>query len=71
MTWVLIVAGAWVAVAAVTALAIGRTVHTADVIEHTDEATTTPAEPHGDDVPPAAGMAAFAVPLLRKAAAGR
>jgi hypothetical protein len=65
MTWVLILVGAWVAVAAVTALLIGRTVHAADVIEHTDDATT-PSEPHRDDVPPAAGMTGFIVPLPRE-----
>jgi hypothetical protein len=71
MTWVLIVVGAWVAVGAVAAVLIGRTVHTADVREHTDDATATPSDSHGNDAPPAAGLAGFFLPLPREAFADR
>lgn len=42
MTWVLIAVASWLAVSVIAALLIGRTVHAADVIEHTGEAAVVP-----------------------------
>jgi hypothetical protein len=71
MTVVWIVVAVWVVVAAVAALLIGRTVHTADVIEHTDESEAHRQDPPDEAEPPVAGAAGFSSPaLLRVVAPG-
>jgi len=62
MTWVLILVGVWLAVAVVAAVLIGRTVHTADVLEHTEETTPAPTSQDEDDGPPQTGVASFTLP---------
>jgi hypothetical protein len=71
MTWLWVLLGTWLAVAVVTALVIGRMVHKADVIEHTESAPDTPS-PQADQAPaeeheepPAAGMG-FVIPPARR-----
>lgn len=70
-TWVLIVVAVWVVIAAVVALLIGRTVHTADVIEHTDQPDAHAEEPPDEADPPVAGAAGFVPPRPRSALAQR
>lgn len=75
MSWVLVLAAAWVAVAVVTGLLIGRMVHKADVREHTVEPAHRPTQlPHGypdDAALPVATAGGFAVPAPRHALAKR
>jgi len=62
MTWVLIILGIWLAAAVVVALAVGRTVHEADVIEHTGDGAEPVPQRRADDAPPSSGLAGFVAP---------